>query len=136
MSDLWRLGRRVGKILFAALFLAVGVSHFTRTELLMTFMPPYLPLHRELVLISGVCEIALGILLLVPRTSRLAAWGLIALLIAVFPANLYMYQHAEQFPYPKTGLLIRLPMQALLILWAFAYTRQPREVRASTTDGP
>ena len=63
----------------------------------MRIMPPYLPYHRALVLVSGVFEVALGILLLVPRTSRLAAWGLIALLIAVFPANLYMFQQSERF---------------------------------------
>ena len=86
-------------------------------------MPPYLTYHRALVLVSGVFEIALGILLLVPRTSHLAAWGLIALLIAVFPANLFMYQHSEQFPYSPTLLLLRLPLQGLLILWAYHYTR-------------
>ena len=61
-------------------------------------MPPYLPYHRPLVLLSGVFEVALGVLLLVPRFSRLAAWGLIALLIAVFPANIYLYQHQEICP--------------------------------------
>ncbi len=116
-----------GKILFAALFLGVGVTHFTRTDFLMKAMPLYLPYHRELVLISGVFEMVLGIGLLLPKTSRLAAWGLIALLVAVFPANIHMYQHPELFPYPKTALLIRLPMQGLLILWAFTYTRKPPE---------
>jgi uncharacterized membrane protein len=122
-ADSGRFWKLVGKILFAALFLFAGGSHFTKTEFLIKAMPPYLPYPRELVLISGVFEIALGLLLLVPRTSRLAAWGLVALLIAVFPANIYMYQHAELFLYPEIGLLIRLPMQGLLILWAYAFTR-------------
>ena len=54
----------------------------------MTIMPPYLPLHLELVYLSGLCEAALGVLLVVPRFSRLAAWGICVLLIAVFPANI------------------------------------------------
>jgi uncharacterized membrane protein len=123
--------RKLGKCAFAALFLGVGVTHFTKTDFLMKAMPPSLPYPRELVWISGAFEIALAILLLWPRTSRLAAWGLIALLIAVFPANIHMYQHPELFPYPPTALLIRLPMQGLLILWAHAYTRKPAERKSA-----
>jgi uncharacterized membrane protein len=73
--------------------------------------------------LSGVFEIALGLLLLVPQTTRLAAWGLIALLIAVFPANLFMYQHRELFQIPPLALLLRLPLQVLLIAWAWVYAR-------------
>ena len=86
-------------------------------------MPPYLPFHRELVFLSGVCEIVLGLLLLIPKTTRLAAWGLMALLIAVFPANVYMFQHQELFHVSAVVLLLRLPLQAVLILWAWIYTR-------------
>jgi len=118
--------RRVWKTAFAVLFLVGGVAHFLQTDFFMRIMPPYLPYHRELVLLSGVFEVALGILLLVPATSRLAAWGLIALLIAVFPANVFMYQHAESFSAPPVVLLLRLPIQGLLILWAYAYTMAPR----------
>src|SRR4051812_44623944 len=85
----------VGKVLFAALFVAGGIGHFIATDFYMKMMPPYLPLHCPLVLLSGIAEIALGILLLIPQTSRFAAWGLIALLIAVFPANIHIYQHQE-----------------------------------------
>jgi uncharacterized membrane protein len=55
---------------------------------------------------------------------RLAAWGIIALLIAVFPANIHVYQHQELFPLPWFVHLLRLPLQGVLILWAFAYTRR------------
>jgi uncharacterized membrane protein len=112
-----------GKCVFAALFLVAGVGHFVATDAFMKAMPPYLPLHRELVLLSGVFEIALGVLLLVPQTTRWAAWGLVALLIAVFPANIYMYQYKELFHIPRLILLLRLPLQALLVLWAWSYTR-------------
>jgi uncharacterized membrane protein len=120
----WTTLALVGKWVFAALFVAGGVGHFVKTDVYMKIMPPYLPYHRALVLLSGVFEVALGILLLVPTTTRLAAWGLIALLVAVFPANLYMYQHPEKFGLSPTLLLLRLPLQVVLILWAYAYTRR------------
>ena len=77
-----------------------------------------------MVFVSGLIEVILGILLLVPRYSSLAAWGIIALLIAVFPANIYVYQHQELFPFPWFLHLLRLPLQGVLILWAFVYTRR------------
>ncbi len=120
-----RILRRVWKSAFAALFIVGGLGHFLATDSYMKIMPPYLPCHRELVLLSGVFEVVLGVLLLVPRTSRLAAWGLIALLIAVFPANVYMYQHAGAFSVAPIILLLRLPIQGLLILWAYSYTKPP-----------
>src|SRR4051794_10399428 len=116
--------RGIGKVAFAALFLLGGIGHFVATDIDMKIMPPYLPYHRALVLLSGVFEVALGILLLVPTTSRLAAWGLIALLIAVFPANVFTHQHPEKFGLSPTLLLLRLPIQGLLIFWAWAYTRR------------
>ncbi|WP_165070811.1 DoxX family protein [Paludisphaera rhizosphaerae] len=118
-----RVAGLAGKAAFAALFIVGGVAHFARPEAYMKIMPPYLPFHRELVLVSGFFEIALGVALMIPATSRLAAWGLIALLVAVFPANVFMYQHAERFGISPTLLLLRLPLQGLLILWAYAYTR-------------
>ena len=114
----------VGRWIFGALFIVGGVGHFAATDVYLKIMPPYLPYHRELVLLSGVFETLLGILLLVPTTRRLAAWGLIALLIAVFPANVFMYQHPEKFGLPPMVLLLRLPLQAALILWAHAYTKR------------
>lgn len=120
-----------GKAAFAALFIVGGVAHFARPDAYTKIMPPYLPFHRELVLVSGFFEIAMGVALLIPKTSRLAAWGLIALLVAVFPANVFMYQHAEQFGISPTLLLLRLPLQGLLILWAYAYAR-----RSPSMSGP
>jgi uncharacterized membrane protein len=118
----WRMA---GQIALAALFAFAGVGHFVRTEDFVQIVPDYLPWHRGLVLVSGAFEVILAVLLLVPKTSRLAAWGLIALLVAVFPANISMYQHADRFPtIPPVALLIRLPLQALLILWAYAYARR------------
>ena len=87
-------------------------------------MPPYLPWHLPLVYASGVAEISLGLLLLVPRYSRLAAWGIIALLIAVFPANFYLFQHQDILPAPPLVHLLRLPLQGFFILWAWWHTRR------------
>lgn len=114
----------VGKRVFAALFIIAGVGHFVATDFFLKIMPPYLPFHLTLVLVSGVIEIIPGILLLVPSYPRLAAWGIIALLIAVFPANIHVYQHQELFPLPWFVHLLRLPLQGVHILWAFAYTRR------------
>jgi uncharacterized membrane protein len=111
-------------------YVVAGMNHFINPPFYLKIMPPYLPWHSFLVFISGVAEVALGILLVIPRTTRLAAWGLIALLIAVFPANLYMYQHPESFPdVPPNLALARLPFQALFILWAWWYTRPDGKAR-------
>ena len=110
------------KCLLAALLVLAGVLHFVRSEFFLKIMPPYIPLHRELVYLSGVCEILLGIMLLISGFSRLAAWGIIALFIAVFPSNLYLYQHQEILPASPLVHFLRLPLQGLLILWAYAYT--------------
>jgi uncharacterized membrane protein len=113
-----------GKWAFAALFVAGGIGHFAATDFYVKMMPPYLGLHRPLVLLSGLIEIVLGIMLLVPQTSRFAAWGLVALLVAVFPANLHVYRHQELFPLPPVVHALRLPLQGVLILWALVYTRR------------
>jgi uncharacterized membrane protein len=84
---------------------------------------PYLPLHYELVILSGIFEVMLGALLLVPKVSRLAAWGIIALLVAVFPANIYLFQNPDILPAPPIIHLLRLPLQGLLILWAYWHTK-------------
>src|SRR5690242_3483111 len=90
-------------------------------------MQPYLPYHDRLNDLSGGLEIILGVLLLLPRFTRFAAWSLIALLIAVFPANIYMAMNPELFADVKpVALLIRLPFQALFIVWAYWYTRPRR----------
>ena len=115
-------------------YVAVGVNHFVMPATYEAIMPPYLPWHRELVWISGAAEIALGILVLVPKTRVLAAWGLVALLIAVFPANLHMALNPADFDIPRWVLYLRLPLQGLFIAWALWYTRAEPDVAASRTD--
>ena len=108
----------------AALFISAGIMHLTRPEFFVAIVPSYLPAPGALVAISGVAEIVLGAGLLIPCWTRLAAWGLIALLIAVFPANLNMALHPDHFPqFPQASLWIRLPLQGVLIAWAWWCTR-------------
>lgn len=119
------LTKTITRCLYGVLFIAAGANHFINPGFYLRMMPGYLPWHAELVALSGIAEIALGALLLVPRFQVAAAWGLIALLIAVFPANLNMALNAEQFStVSPTALWLRLPVQALLIAWAYWYTRR------------
>jgi uncharacterized membrane protein len=108
-----------------AAFIAGGVAHFAFTTLFASVVPDYLPAHRALVLVSGAAEIAGGFGLLLRLTQRAAAWGLTVLLVAVFPANLWMAQHPERYTFAPVWLLwLRLPLQIPLVCWAFAYTRK------------
>ncbi len=107
----------------AVLYIAVGVNHFTNKKMYMRIMPQYIPFHKPIVLISGVVEILLGILLIIPSTSIIGAWGIIALLISVFPANIHhLTSSAKVKGAGKAVLVLRLPLQGLLIYWAYWYT--------------
>lgn len=109
-----------GRIICCLIFVVLGILHFTKTETYLKVMPPVIPFHLECVYISGVAEIIGGILILFSKTRRLAVYGLIALLIAVFPANIYMALRPDLFPkIPHWVLLLRLPFQPLLIYWVW-----------------
>ena len=112
----------------AAAFIFAGVNHFLNPDFFVAIMPPYLPLHLELVLLSGVFEILGGVAVLVPGVRSLAGWGLILLLLAVFPANLHMALNPELFPdVSSSALYLRLPLQIVFIAWAYWATR-PEDV--------
>lgn len=115
--------RAAGRIALAVLFVIAGCLHFAFPAPYLRIMPPILPWPAALAAVSGACEIAGGVGLLIPLTRRAAAYGLIALLIAVFPANVYMAWTHVPFP----GILgnqwaqwARLPLQGVLIWWAWA----------------
>ncbi|WP_240734759.1 DoxX family membrane protein [Hymenobacter sp. UV11] len=101
----------------ALLFVGAGALHFIHPETYLRIMPPALPAPRLLVLLSGAAEVAGGLGLLLPATRRWAAWGLLALLLAVFPANVYMVGLADALHIPAWVLWARLPLQPLL-MWA------------------
>ena len=108
--------------LMGALYIVAGLNHFRNPRLYLKIIPPYFPIPKLLNKIAGVAEIIFGVLLCIPTLTIYGALGIIGILIAVFPANLYMYQNrAAQFGLPKWLLLLRLPLQLLLIYWAYQY---------------
>ena len=120
---MWTL-KAVAKGLLGLLFVLAGIAHFAWPGVYAKIVPPYLPWPRALVYLSGLCEVGLGVLVLIPRYTAPAAWGLVALLIAVFPANVYMAMNAGLFPrFSPAALWLRLPLQAVFIAWAFWMTR-------------
>lgn len=123
----------ISKYLLAIFMIGAGTMHFVNPEFFLKIVPPYLPFHKELVLVSGVCEILLGVLLLIPKCSHLAAWGIIALLIAVFPANIYLFQNQDLMPASPLVHFLRLPLQGVFILWAYWHTR-PAERKPCTSS--
>jgi len=109
----------------SAFYVLGGVYHLVNPGFYLPMMPPYLPWHRELVFISGVAEIVLGIAVLIPSLRRPAALGIIALLIAVFPANLHIAMNDVPLAGATEGAgiwnWVRLPFQAVFIAWAWSY---------------
>ncbi|MGL4883216.1 MAG: DoxX family protein [Waterburya sp.] len=112
----------------AVAIIIVGITHFAKPDPYVTIVPPQLPNPLALVYISGFFEILGGIGLLIPYVSVAAAWGLIALFIAVFPANINQTFNAipiEGIPHIPILYWVRLPFQGVLIAWAWWYTREP-----------
>jgi uncharacterized membrane protein len=109
-------------------FVSAGVMHFVIPRAYRRIMPPYVPAHTAMVYASGVAEIAGGAGLMVPAQRRRAGWWLIATLLAVFPANLHMALHADEFhkvPGGERALWARLPLQGVFIAWVLAAMRPP-----------
>jgi uncharacterized membrane protein len=110
----------------AALYVLAGLNHFRDPGFYLPMMPPYLPAHLELVYLSGVAEVVLGLGLLIPQTRRLAAWGLVALLLAVLPANLHIALENVPLGGAEEGAgiwnWVRVPFQIPLLIWAWWFT--------------
>ena len=122
--------QRIAVVVAAVIYIVAGSLHFIKPEPYLRIMPPYIPWHPAMVRISGAFEILGGLGLFVPATRRAAAWGLVALLIAVFPANIYMALHPVEAGAAGIAPVLRwgrLPLQALLIWWLLWSTR-PRYV--------
>lgn len=110
--------RTISRYILAAFFIFAGANHFRIPELYLTMMPPWLPAHELLNNISGIAEIAGGIGILINKTRKLAAIGLILLLIAIFPANIHLAINGwAETDIPKWILITRLPFQLLFIAW-------------------
>jgi len=114
--------RAFARYSLAAFFITAGAAHFLNTAFFVSIVPPYLPAPRMLVYASGLFELLGGVGVLVSRTRRHAGIGLVALLVAVFPANIHMAVHPEGFVGPSTplwALYARLPLQAVFVLWVW-----------------
>ncbi len=106
----------------AVIYIAAGINHFINPKNYLAIMPPYIPDHNLMVTLSGIAEVVLGVGLLVPATRSVSAWGLILLLIAVFPANIHMALSSRFRKFPAWLRWARLPLQGVLIWWAYQYT--------------
>ena len=105
-------------------YIFAGIKHFTNTGWYLKIMPPYLSFHKELIYLSGAFEIILGIMLIFNITRVYAGWGLILLLIAVFPANIYLAQTNGSVMNISPAIAWgRLPFQALFIAIAYWHTK-------------
>lgn len=106
------------------LYLGAGINHFINPGFYIKIMPPWIGWHTQLVWISGVCEALFGLLLIFPATRRTGAWCIIALLVAVFPANIQMMLSYIAEHNPRLWIaILRLPVQALLVWWAYRFTK-------------
>jgi uncharacterized membrane protein len=120
---------RLPLLIIALFFLVGGIGHFISAGFFIMAMPDYLPYHQELVLISGVFEVLGAIGLLVPKTRLLAGYGLIALILAVYPANINMALHPEKYHNISVFFLyLRLPMQ-LLFIWFVWWAIAPERIQ-------
>ncbi len=125
------------QILLAIGMIVAGVKHFTDPEPFERIVPDFLPYHWSLVYSSGFLEVLAGVGLLIPQWSQAAAWTLVVLYIVVFPANLYQAIHnmdVPALPHDPPLIWLRLPMQALLVAWAWWFTRDDDAIRSGQTD--
>lgn len=130
-----RTSHRISLFALSAFVFGAGVMHFLKPQFFVDMMPSALPAHLMLVYVSGVFEMLGGVGLLLPQTRRFAAFGLIALFVAVFPANINMaVNHITPTGSPELPAWMpwaRLPLQGLLIWWA--YTIAQRAKTSSST---
>ncbi len=111
----------------AIFYMVAGVNHFLNPGFYKPIMPPWLPWHYPLIYGTGVIEILLGLFLLPVQTRRAAAWGIIVLLILIFPANIQMMLNYQREHHPYLWIaIVRLPLQLALIWWAYKFTREDR----------
>ncbi len=116
------------------LYVTIGVKHFTNTDFFVAITPPIINWKEEVVRVSGFIEVILGVLLLFNQTRKLAAWGIILLLIAVFPANIYLYFSEvarETLNISKHQALFRMPFQIPLIIISYWHSKETHSKQLS-----
>ena len=111
-------------ITLSLLFINIGIDHFVNPDFYRNIMPAYLPMHTEAIYISGFFEILGGVAILFPKLRSMAGWGLVLLLIVVFPVNIHMAVNPNLFPdIPLSFLYIRLVLQFIIIYWTYFATQ-------------
>ena len=111
-------------IALSLLFINIGIDHFVNPDFYRNIMPAYLPMHTEAIYISGFFEILGGVAILFPKLRSMAGWGLVLLLIVVFPVNIHMAVNPNLFPdIPLSFLYIRLVLQFIIIYWTYFATQ-------------
>jgi len=111
----------ISPFLMAAFYIFAGISHFRNPNFFLAITPKWVPMPKKVNIFVGAIEVLLGIAVLIPTLRTYAAYGIIALLIAVFPANVYHFQKSLKKEKQVIPTLIRLPIQALLIYWAWSF---------------
>ena len=127
---------KISLIVLAVFFTVAGAAHFISPATYLPLMPDYLPWHLPLIYISGAAEMAGGIGICFPKWRRRAGWGLIALLVAVFPSNIHMLMNHVPLagqPVAEWVFWLRLPLQGVMITWVYVtcVRRGPRRVQDS-----
>ncbi|OAD92256.1 hypothetical protein A7A78_08440 [Aequorivita soesokkakensis] len=109
--------------LIGVLFILAGMNHFRKPKLYERIMPPYIPAHSSMVLLSGIAEMILGFMIMNKNTQEAAAWGIIIMLLLFIPIHIYMLQNEKAaMKLPKWILILRFPLQFGLMYWAYLYT--------------
>ena len=117
--------KKISLFAMSLFYIIAGINHFIHPMFYKKIMPPYIPWHMLLIYASGMMEILLSILLIPLTTRRIAAWGIIILLIAIFPANINMMLNYWNEKNPDLWItILRLPMQIVLIWWAYIFTKR------------
>jgi uncharacterized membrane protein len=123
---------RVGLVVQSLVYVAAGINHFVHSKTYVAIMPPHYSHPLGWVQFTGAAEILGGIGLLLPQTRRAAAWGILSMLVVYFDVHIYMIQNAAHFAsIPLWVLYARLPLQFVLIAWAWVYTHPRKALQAS-----
>lgn len=120
------MAKKISLYVMSFFYVMAGFNHFMNPEYYLKMIPPYMPSPLTINVIAGAAEMLLGMMLVRPAVRSLAAWGIILLLAAIFPANLHMAQlGGGAFGVPTWALWVRLPLQLVLMAWAFIHTKNP-----------
>ncbi len=126
-----------GLVVQALIYVALGINHFWHASTYVGFMPTHYSHPHALVLISGAAEILGGLGLMLKRTRRFAAWGLILMLCVYLDVHFFMAAHPDHFPsVPLIGLYLRIPFQLVLIAWAWAFTGNTNDSVSISSGSP